>query len=89
MYLQDLRVRNDNESISKVLLSCTIMASLTCRFDPQQMSVWSNRTGVHLFTDEQRNEAYIRAHSFVLEQRRILLEAGWKQSHRNHSTEVY
>ncbi|KAF8958902.1 hypothetical protein BDZ97DRAFT_1840616 [Flammula alnicola] len=64
------------------------MAPLTCRFDPQQMSVWSNRTGVHFFTDAQRDEAYLRARPFLLEQMRILLEGGWRQSHRNRSGEV-
>ncbi|KDR72143.1 hypothetical protein GALMADRAFT_229240 [Galerina marginata CBS 339.88] len=63
------------------------MVALTCRFDPQQMSVWSNRTGVHFFTDAQRDEAYLLARPFLLEQMRILLEAGWKKSDRTGSDE--
>ena len=65
------------------------MGTLTVRFDPRQMSVWSNRTGVHLFSDAQRNQAYIHAKPFFLEQMRILLEEGWRQSDGSNSDEVH
>jgi len=57
-----------------------------CRFDPQQKS---NQTGLRFFSDSQRDEAYLRARPFLLEQKRILLEDGWVCGDRNDSDEVF
>jgi len=63
------------------------MLSPACRFDPQQKS---NQTGLRFFSDSQRDEAYLRARPFLLEQKRILLEEdGWICGDRNDSDEVF
>jgi len=58
----------------------------TCRFDPQQKS---NQTGLRFFSDSERDEAYLRARPFLLEQKRILLEDGWIYGYRHGSDEVF
>ena len=51
------------------------------RFNPQP-------EGVRFFSDAERDEAYLLAKPFLLEQMRILLEDGWKRNDRN-SEEAY
>ena len=70
-----------NGRLSSNLLGSTIMAVCT-RFDPQP-------NGVRFFSDAERDEAYLLARPFLLEQMRILLEDGWKRTNDWNSEEVY
>ena len=51
-------------------------------FDPQS-------EGVHFFSDAERDEAYLNARPFFLEQMRILIgDHGWKRNNSNSDSEV-
>ena len=52
------------------------------RFDSQP-------NGVRFFSDEERDDEYLKAAPFLLEQMRVLLEDGWKPNKNCNSEEVY
>jgi hypothetical protein len=66
---------------SSSLLRSTIMAARTL-FDPQP------KGAVRFFSDAKREDAYLQAGPYFLEQMRILLKDGWKRNNCN-SEEVY
>ena len=64
--------------MSAYLLELSTIMAVCTRFDPQPK-------GVRFFSDAEREEAYLQARPFFLEQMKILLEDGWK--HTNNCTE--
>lgn len=45
-----------------------------CQFDP---TLWAHRKNVRFLSDAQREDAYLRALPFLLEQMEALIEKGW------------
>lgn len=63
-----------------------LMSAPTCRFDPQQMGVWSSQTGLCFVSDPQ--DGYRLAQPFLREQMRKLLGQGWKQGDKASDIDV-
>lgn len=50
-----------------------------CQFHPEAIKIWADRKNVRLFSDAEREDAYLRAVPFFLEQMKALIEMGWTQ----------
>ena len=48
-----------------------------CQFDPEAITIWARRKKVCFLSDAQREDAYLRAAPFLLEQKEALIEKGW------------
>ena len=55
----------------------TLMAS--CQFNPEAIAIWADRKSICFLSDAQREDAYLRAVPFLLEQMKALIEKGWTQ----------
>jgi len=48
-----------------------------CQFHPEAIAIWADRKNMRFLSDAQREDSYLRAAPFLLEQMKALIEKGW------------